>query len=272
MKQCKNCLSEDLMILITTSEYSLIKCNSCAFFFKDIGETNYESLQERDYTCFNYDRKNEVIELDSIIRKFCKKNKIRVLEIGSGTSAILNELDKFGYDVFGVEPSKAAIKISKEVFPHIEVINDYFTSGLIAKEVDVMLLNDVVEHLEPNNPLFKEISDFMGLGTLLLIKSGNPLSLNAQLFISHWRYTEAKQHISFYSLKALKKFCEKLNLNLVKHYKFQHAYGGLHLLIYLKNILIFFLMKFRIDTLLKRNFSIELANDHFIAVIKKNIF
>ena len=272
MKHCKNCLSEDLKILINTSEYSLIKCNSCAFFFKDIGETNYESLREEDFTCLNYDRKNEVIELDSVIRKFCKKNKIRVLEIGSGTSSILDELKKLGYDVIGVEPSKASIQISKEAFPHIEVINDYFTSGLIAKEVDIILLYDVVEHLEPNNPLYKEICDFMGLGTLLLIKSGNPLSFNAQLFISHWRYVLVESHISFYSKKALKKFCEKLDLNLIKYYRFRHAYGGLHFLKYLKNIFKFILKKFCIDTLLKRNFSIELANDHFIAVIKKNIF
>src|ERR1035437_5257755 len=244
MKVCKNCLSEDLMILINTSEYSLIKCNSCAFFFKNIGETNYESLQEEDFTCLNYDRKNEVIELDSIIRKFCKKNKIRVLEIGSGTSSILDELKKLGYDVIGVEPSKVSIKISKEVFPHIEVINDYFTSGLIAKEVDIILLYDVVEIFEPN----------------------------AQLFISHWRYVLVESHISFYSQKALKKFCEKVDLNLIKYYKFQHAYGGLRFLKFLKNIFKFILKIFCIDTLLKRNFSIELANDHFIAVIKKNIF
>src|ERR1035437_7855806 len=243
MKVCKNCLSEDLMILINTSEYSLIKCNSCAFFFKNIGETKYESLQEEDLTCLNYDRKNEVVELK-----------------------------KLGYAVIGVEPSKASIKISQEVFPHIEVINDYFTSGLIAKEVDIILLYDVVEHLEPNIPLFKEICDFMGPGTLLLIKSGNPLSFNAQLFISHWRYVLVESHISFYSQKALKKFCEKLDLNLIKYYKFQHAYGGLRFLKFLKNIFKFILKIFCIDTLLKRNFSIELANDHFIAVIKKNIF
>jgi SAM-dependent methyltransferase len=264
-------MSEDLVLLNNDSKYSLIKCNSCLFFFKDIGETKYESLQEKDYTCFNYDRKKEVIELDCIIRKFCKKNRIRVLEIGSGTSSILSELKKLGYDVIGVEPSKASIQISKEVFPHIEVINDYFTSGLIAKEVDVILLYDVVEHLEPSNPMFKEICDFMGFGTLLLIKSGNPLSFNARLFISHWRYALAEQHISFYSQKALKMFCEKWDLNLIKYYKFRHAYGGLHFLKYFKNVIKFILKKFRIDTLLKRNFSIELANDHFIAVIKKNI-
>lgn len=271
MKHCKNCFSKDLIILNNAMQYSLIKCNSCAFFFKDIGETNYETLQKGDYTCFNYDRKNEVIELDRVIKKNCKKNKISVLEIGSGTSTLLNELKKLGYDVCGVEPSKASVQMAKELFPHIEVINDYFTSGSIAKEIDIILLYDVIEHLEPTNPLFKEIFDFMGLDTFLMIKSGNPLSFNAQLFISHWRYVGAEQHISFYSLKALKKFCENLDLNLIKYYKFQHAYGGVHFLKYFKNILKSVLKIFRIDTLFNRNFSIELANDHFIAVIKKNI-
>ena len=173
--------------------------------------------------------------------------------------------------MIGVEPSKVAIQISKKLFPHIEVINDYFTSDSIVKEADVILLYDVVEHLVPNNILYKEICDFMRLDTLLLIKSGNPLSFNAQLFISHWMYILLEQHISFYSPKALKKFCERWDLNLIKYYKFKHAYGGLHFLKLFKNVVKFILKKFRIDILLKRNFYIDLANDHFIAVIKKNI-
>ena len=268
---CKNCLSSDLIIMNNTSEYSLIKCNSCTFLFKDISEINYELLTEKDYACYNFERENEITEIDNIIKKYYKKDKIRVLEIGSGTSSLLKSLSESGYDCIGVEPSKVAVQLSEKVYPDIEVVNEYFTSDLIKKEIDVILLYDVVEHLEPNNKLYKEINSFMTSETLLLIKSGNPSSFNAKLLISRWVYLLIDQHISFYSPKALKIFCENLDLNIVKYYKFKHAYGGLHLFRILKNIFKILLNKFYLDSSLKRNISIGLANDHFIAVIKKNI-
>jgi len=268
---CKNCLSEDLTVLDRKPEYSLIRCNSCFFFFKDVRETNYESLTEKNYIVYNFDRYKEAIEISKIIKKFFKKDSVSILEIGSGTSSLLSCLQIFGYDVTGVEPSKVAVQLSKKVFPNIEVINDYFRANLITKEVDVILLYDVIEHLEPSNKLFEEIYDFMTPNVLLLVKSGNPLSFNARLGFSHWQYVLIDQHISFYSEKALKRFCELKNLRLLKYLKFRHAYGGYHFLKILKNFIKFTLMKFHIDSFLSRDFTIELANDHFIAVIKKNI-
>lgn len=31
MRHCKNCLSENVFVLQTTPDYSLIKCNDCLF-------------------------------------------------------------------------------------------------------------------------------------------------------------------------------------------------------------------------------------------------
>lgn len=271
MNHCKNCLSTNIKILQSTPDYNLIKCYNCSFYYKDIGEYDYDSLSENAYTCYNANRKKEVQELDRIIKRFCKKNSISVVEIGSGTSAILNEFNEMNYDVIGVEPSKVAVQISKKIFPKVEVINDYFTSTIIKQDIDVILMYDVMEHLEPNNKVFEEIYRFMGQDTLLLLKSGNPLSFNAQLHFTRWLYVLINQHISFYSYKALSIFCENKNLKLMNYYKFKHAYGGIAYRKILKNLLKVVLKALQIDTLLNRKFSIELANDHFIAVIKKNV-
>ena len=270
MSHCKNCSSKNIKILQTTPEYNLIKCNNCLFYYKDIGEIDYDTLNENDYSCYNFNRKKEVKELDCVIKKHCKKARISILEIGSGTSAISNELYQLGYNVIGVGPSKIAAQISKNVFPHIKIVNDYFNSNLITHDIDIIIMYDVMEHLEPDNKVFEEVCNFMGKDTLLLLKSGDPLTINAQLFFTRWSYVIIKQHISFYSSNALNVFCKNRNINLISYYKFRHAYGGIAITKILKNLLKFILKTFSVDTLIKRNFQIDLANDHFIAVIKKN--
>lgn len=272
MNRCKNCKSENIKVIQTTHNYDLIKCNDCLFYFKNNKEIDYSSLNEDSFSAYNFNRKKEVKELDLVIKKHCNKNCINVLEIGSGTGVISNELIILGYKVVAVEPSIIAVQMSKKTFPHINVINDYFNSNLVAKNIDVILMCDVMEHLEPNNKVFEEICNFMKNETLFIIKSGNPSSFNAKLFLTRWIYILSPQHISFYSHKALKIFCKNRNLELVNYYKFKHAYGGLALDKILKNILKLMFKVLHVDALLKRNFGLVLANDHFIAVIKKVSF
>lgn len=266
---CKNCLSPNIRILQTTSNYSFLKCRDCLFYYKNLNECNYLSLDGESYSNYNFSRKKEVADLDLVIKTHCKKNKINILEIGSGTGTISNELVLFGYKVTSVEPNRAAAEISKKLFPELRIINDYFNASLIQNDIDIILLYDVIEHLEPSNPMFDEIYKYMNPETLLLLKSGNPRSFNAQLFITRWVYILSDQHISFFSYKALKAFCKNKNFELIKYYKFKHAYGGIAMLKILKNLLKLVFKTIRFDTLLGRNFSIDVANDHFIAVIKK---
>lgn len=59
-------------------------------------------------------------------------------------------------------------------------------------------------------------------------------------------------------------------MNLLKVFKFKHAYGGIHLIKLSKNIIKYLLKKIHIIHYFKKDFTIILANDHFIAVVKKN--
>ena len=102
------------------------------------------------------------------------------------------------------------------------------------------------------------------------MKSGNPLSLNARLSFTRWSYIFGNQHISFYSSFALNLFCKNKNLELIKYYKFRHAYGGISIIKLFKNLIKFIFKICMIETLIKKDYQIDLANDHFIAVIRKN--
>ena len=106
--------------------------------------------------------------------------------------------------------------------------------------------------------------------TILIIKSGNPNSINARLYRKKWTYFKIQQHISFYTKKSLKILCRNTGLRLEHYYLFKHAYGGLEVKGIIKNFI-----RAGINHLIKddkyiNRFNIQLANDHFFAVVKKN--
>lgn len=196
--RCKICNSSNIQLLDENQNYKLFRCCVCNFVYKDIEEVNYDILTEDNYVCYNFDRTREAIELAKVIKKFSKREPINILEIGSGTGSLLYSLNKLGYNVLGIEPNRAAYNLALQNYPNIKVINSYFNAKMLNNNnFDVIILYDVIEHLEPNNKLFKEISDFMTDNMVLLIKSGNPSSLNAKLSIEKWQYVHVKQHIFF---------------------------------------------------------------------------
>lgn len=265
--ECKNCNSKLCNKISESEDYILYQCPDCSFYFKDTSEYDYDTLSESNYLVYNYDRKKEAIEINNIIKTYFSKAKI--LEIGCGTGSLLNELKNIGYKVIGVEPNKTAVEICYKSFPDLNVIHSYFRANLVPNDVNIIILHEVIEHLEPCNDLFSEIVNFMKKENLLIIRSGDALSFNAQLCFPNWGYIRSKEHISFYSMNAINIFCRNHGLVVQKFFRFRHSFGGIHLYLIFKNIVKSLFIKYSIDKWLNRTFTISKANDHFIAVIKK---
>jgi SAM-dependent methyltransferase len=250
-------------------EIDIYECKNCGLLYKNYS-INYNEYGDEYYEMFNYNRKKEVKKFEKIIYKYFPKNKkIKLLEIGCGSGAILNEFNKDGFDVYGIEPSKAACEMAKSKFGLKNIINGYFNSKNFNFSPDVIILTDVIEHIQDPVTLFNEVNKIMSERTLFLIKSGNSKSINAKLYPAKWGYYRIEQHIAFYSKKSLKYLCERSSLKLDKFYIFINYFGGLLFKDYLKNILKAIIFRISNNNKIFDRFSISNANDHFIAVIKK---
>jgi 2-polyprenyl-3-methyl-5-hydroxy-6-metoxy-1,4-benzoquinol methylase len=251
-------------------EINLYECSECGFFFKDYG-INYEELEDEYYNLFNYDRKKETKQFEKIIyRNFPDKKKLKLLEIGCGTGALLSEFKNDGFDVYGVEPSKKACEMAKEKFGLENIIEGYFDNGKYSFCPDVIILSDVIEHLQYPLDLFKQIKLVMSSETIFFVKSGNPHSITARLHPAKWGYFNIEQHIAFYSKKALSKLCQKSALSLCNYYIFINYFGGMIYKEYLKNIGKAMVLKVLKTPNIQNRFGIRSINDHFIAIIKLN--
>ena len=237
-ENCKICNEETENFFYINNFYKIIVCRKCGFIFKPDVKIDYQSLNESDFLFYNYNRKKEVNELNKIIKKFILKPRSTIIEIGVGTGSLLNEIKKLGYSVSGFEPSYVAFKIAKNLFNLNGIKNAYFHSTTIKNiKADIFLLYDVLEHLNDPKELFSDLSKVMTKDDILIVKSGNPNSINAKIFPPKWIYYNIHQHVSFFNKKSLSILSEKNGLKLINYFKFIHPYGGKHFYLLFKNII-----------------------------------
>ena len=268
---CKICSSKNLVSISQEVRWELFRCLNCDFFFKISDNFNYNELPLEYFMVYNFDRSKEVKELVNIINSYFNNlSMVNLIEIGCGTGILLQYLLHYGFNVFGYEPSPSAARYANNILKLPNIKNEYFISNNFDISPDIYLLYDVIEHLDDAKELLLNIKHAMNDNTILIIKSGNPLSINARLFLPKWRYFLFKEHIAFYSKKSLELLCKQTGLFLSEYIVFKHAYGGFKPLYLFKNIIkACFLRVIRPDSFMYKKYTINLANDHFIAIIKR---
>ncbi|MDQ5970300.1 MAG: Trans-aconitate 2-methyltransferase [Patescibacteria group bacterium] len=126
--------------------------------------------------CWDHNKKN----LDSPIRKLMYRNILpfirkssgkNILEIGSGTSWLLAEINKFNPQIIhGIEPSKNNVKVSNLLFPSLKVFCKDFTSFKTKINYDNVYSLMTINHLWDITSFFKKCAHMMRCeGTLLII-------------------------------------------------------------------------------------------------------
>ena len=207
----------DESIIQKDYDLGLIKCKNCNHvqlnteIDKEIlfSEYSYKTgISSSMFNHFNY----FVINL---CKYFNKKNKlyseIKVLDIGSNDSTLLDILRSKGYKTFGIEPaSNLASKSSHNIF------NGFFEDeniNMISKEFgtfDVITANNVFAHNRDLNKFINNMS--------YLLKEDGMISIEVQylpkLIENCYIDMIYHEHTSYHHFKPLDKFFKKYNLIL----------------------------------------------------------
>ncbi len=267
---CQNCSSNYTNTFIKEDILTLVKCNDCGLITKPDVHFLYENLGKNYYNQLNFDRSKEAKEIVNVINKHIQNSgHLNLIEIGCGTGSLLAALREHKINVFGFEPSAIACQIAAARYNLHTIKNEYFLKNTFGVVPDVILLYDVIEHLEDPLPIFQNIKKNMDQHTIIVIKSGDPYSFNAQLYPARWHYYRSDQHVKFYSKSSLDILASNAGMQQIKYYRCRHAYGGIAFKILLKNIikaLLFRLVKKY--SLSDKDRAIALANDHFISIFK----
>lgn len=205
----------------------IVKCNDCGFkyqnpIFKDekLHLLYPESIVPKKIN-FSYYDDNRYHILWSEVEQFFKDAQSRLsIDIGTRFGALPVFLSKKGFKSVGIEMNKACVNAAKEYglkdiycakIDNLNSILDVYDR----KDVDLITMIDVIEHLTNPNEDFKLISSIQKRGQILLLTTMFDDSIGGLLFGKEWYYIHA-QHTLYFSRKTIKDFLNKHNYELVK--------------------------------------------------------
>ncbi len=204
---------------ITTWDHSgvfnLVKCTYCNLIYlyprpdsaqinKYYSKDNYwnwdlngESVIWRD--------KNFKILYDLI---FNKKNKGKILDIGTGTGIFLTKFEENGWDVVGTELSLFAFKNTSNMYKIDMKEGDFLRLKFEKADFDVITLNHVLEHLYSPRKTLLKVNKKLKSGGLLVITLPNIDSLGFRIFGGNWHALQPPRHLYQFTPITLTKLLE----------------------------------------------------------------
>lgn len=130
-----------------------------------------------------------------------------VLDIGCNDASQLDFYKKLGLETYGVDPAENLYKTTS--LRH-NIICDYFKTGLLDKEFDLVVIQNAFAHnnnqLEMLNAAKTVLSDN---GLLFIQTSQGDMIINGEFD------TIYHEHISFYNINSMNEICKRAGLNLV---------------------------------------------------------
>ena len=147
----------------------------------------------------------------------------KVLEIGCGEGCFAKNL-KSNCEIWGVEMDEEAANVASSRFTRVlhgkfmdvyaELPDEYF---------DLVICNDVIEHMEDHELFFKIIKPKMKNGHFLIGSIPNVrnwVNLYELLLKKDWKYTDEgildRTHLRFFTQKSLKRYIHKHGFEIVK--------------------------------------------------------
>lgn len=210
----------------------LVRCPSCLHHFSDqvLASDVLENYYSNDSAFYDPELQDtgapvnrnpmKTAHIVSLMDKYGSRGNI--LEIGCGKGILLSDLREKGWSSFGVEPSPFASEYARSKLD-LNVVNGYFDNSTFAEVAfDVIVLNDVFEHLSETKDLLRLIYSRLRTGGILIIGTGNILSTNARLSRSTWEYFSSWEHISFFSKASARAMLVRSSFNLIEIKKVCH--------------------------------------------------
>jgi 2-polyprenyl-3-methyl-5-hydroxy-6-metoxy-1,4-benzoquinol methylase len=205
---------------------TIVKCKACGFKYQNPifnDESLYllypESDIPKELNPENYNRNFSAIW--NLLKPYqsAAKEKMFALDIGTRYGALPKFLQDQGMMAVGLEMNQACVNAAinygfKDIFcGKIDSIPDVL-SKYNRKDVDVILMVDVIEHLTNPSMDFRLIASAQKPGQILLLTTMFDDSVGGLLFGKEWYYIHG-QHTMYFSRKTITQFLAKQGYEVV---------------------------------------------------------
>jgi SAM-dependent methyltransferase len=159
---------------------------------------------------------------NTLIKKKIVSKNSKILEIGSNDGTLLKFFKNKCSYLLGVDPAIHLFKDSS-----IKIIKGLFNYNLSNKiksnygKFDLVIANNVIANIDDLEDVFCGIKNIISEKGFLVIETFALFGIIKNNLIDNIYH----EHLSYFSIESLKKFCEKFNFNL-KEVKFLSIKGG----------------------------------------------
>lgn len=224
-------------IIVEKNGNEVIECNICGFkhvypypknesIAKLYTEEYYEKAQPEYIKKVEEDKEwwLEVYQerIKQISRYIENKQKVNVLDIGSGTGHFLLAAKDNGWAETGVEPSIQAYHYSKD--QALNVHNKFFSEELVQELplYDVIHMNHVLEHVPQPQTMLKLIWNQLKPGGIFCVAVPNDFNSFQNMLVNDQNYepwwVSPLEHVNYFDFKSLTDLLEKNEFEVLNQY------------------------------------------------------
>ncbi len=280
INSCPLCGSKENEIYLikdfeNSNSVNILNCKKCKHKFQQNYSVSYEDEYYSYYEKLKNKKKNEIFNKENklnykkIFKKFenhiikfnLKKN---ILDIGSGYGELVNYANENQWNALGVELSKEAVKIAEKFKINVKNINindNYFNQ----KKFSIIILTEVIEHLDNPNALVNNIIDLLHKDGILYITTPNFNSIDRYIMSSEWHVIH-KEHINYFTKKSLNNYLLSFNkFDIIE----KRSYNIIFEIYKIKLKRLFFLKSDK-KNIYKSNLELrkKINNNYFLTILK----
>lgn len=224
---CQICCDNNHKKLFTLDNFQYVRCNSCNSVYNP--EMLKEEVLEEMYNSGIYLEyfKQLVAPSQKLRKETLERRKVaqvssffnapgKILDVGCGSGSFLKECLQVGWEVYGIDPSQAAIQTAKETYG-LSLINGFFENHHFTDKFDCIVFIGLEHMQNPMDSLIKA-SSLLNPNGIIFFEVPNADSLLMKHLekyqIEATRFIESARHYLFFSRKSIDFITNKIGLQL----------------------------------------------------------
>lgn len=213
---------------VSQEEFVIWQCRNCSLrFTQDVPDEASIGpyYQSPDYISHSNTDKGLLNKLYQRVRTYTLRQKASlvtrhtaakgsVLDVGAGIGAFLNQMQKNGWQITGVEPDEGARLQAKKLF-NLALLPTAALPQLPARSFDAITLWHVLEHVESLHEYVEQLKNLLRPNGKIFIAVPNYTSLDAHVYGNHWAAYDVPRHLYHFTPGAMKVLMQKHGLKII---------------------------------------------------------